>query len=198
MSKREPFRPGWSTPPSTPPPRPGGKPGLAKTVGIGCLGLVGLLVLAAAIGATADGKQSDTVTSAPLPTAGWHSTAPAAPAPTTAPASSSPPAPTDDPGSAPAPSASAPVVPSAGPARPTAPAKPVTPTTPAAQTGGSGSGGSGSGGSGAAACHPLTNAGRCYLPGEFCRATDRGVTGVDGRGDPIVCRDNNGLRWEPA
>jgi hypothetical protein len=49
-----------------------------------------------------------------------------------------------------------------------------------------------------AACHPLTNGGNCYEPGEFCRKTDHGATGVAGDGKSIVCQDNDGWRWEPA
>lgn len=46
-------------------------------------------------------------------------------------------------------------------------------------------------------CHPLTNAGGCYEPGEFCRTTDHGVTGLAGNGETIKCEDANGWRWEP-
>jgi hypothetical protein len=46
-------------------------------------------------------------------------------------------------------------------------------------------------------CHPLTNSGRCYEPGEYCRHTDRGVRGIAGDGKRIICRNNDGLRWEP-
>jgi hypothetical protein len=46
-------------------------------------------------------------------------------------------------------------------------------------------------------CHPLTNGGRCYEPGEYCRHTDRGVRGIAGDGKRIICRNNDGLRWEP-
>ena len=49
-----------------------------------------------------------------------------------------------------------------------------------------------------ASCHPLSNEGTCYEPGEFCRESDQGVTGVAGDGETIICEDNNGLRWEPA
>jgi hypothetical protein len=49
-----------------------------------------------------------------------------------------------------------------------------------------------------ATCHPLTNGGKCYEPGEFCRASDHGVTGVAGDGETITCEDNDGWRWEPA
>lgn len=47
-------------------------------------------------------------------------------------------------------------------------------------------------------CHPLTNGGGCYEPGEFCRSTDHGVRGVAGNGEAIECEDDNGWRWEPA
>ncbi|HEX4787459.1 MAG TPA: hypothetical protein VH372_03290 [Actinospica sp.] len=45
-------------------------------------------------------------------------------------------------------------------------------------------------------CQPLTNGGNCYKPGEYCRKSDRGTSGIDANGDPIVCRDNDGWRWE--
>ena len=48
------------------------------------------------------------------------------------------------------------------------------------------------------ACYPLTNSGKCYEPGEFCRTSDHGRRGVAGNGEAIVCVDNNGWRWEPA
>jgi hypothetical protein len=47
-------------------------------------------------------------------------------------------------------------------------------------------------------CTPKTNAGNCYEPGEFCRASDHGVTGVAGDGKAIKCEDNDGWRWEPV
>ena len=47
-------------------------------------------------------------------------------------------------------------------------------------------------------CHPLTDGGNCYEPGEYCRASDHGVTGVAGDGATITCEDNNGWRWEPT
>ena len=50
----------------------------------------------------------------------------------------------------------------------------------------------------AASCHPLTNSGGCYQPGEFCRTSDHGVIGVAGDGEQITCKDNNGWRWEPS
>lgn len=47
-------------------------------------------------------------------------------------------------------------------------------------------------------CYPLTNSGNCYEPGEFCRNSDHGMTGLAGNGESIICRYNNGWRWEPA
>jgi hypothetical protein len=59
--------------------------------------------------------------------------------------------------------------------------KPPPPTTAAAQPQG---------------CHPLSKAGNCYRPGQFCRASDHGVTGIDAFGERIQCLNNNGWRWE--
>jgi hypothetical protein len=50
----------------------------------------------------------------------------------------------------------------------------------------------------AASCHPLSDEGHCYEPGEFCRDSDHGVTGVAGDGKTIKCEDNDGWRWEPV
>lgn len=47
-------------------------------------------------------------------------------------------------------------------------------------------------------CYPLTNGGNCYEPGEFCRKSDHGASGVAGDGKRIICEDNDGWRWEPA
>jgi hypothetical protein len=47
-------------------------------------------------------------------------------------------------------------------------------------------------------CYPLTDSGNCYEPGEFCRDSDHGVSGVAGDGENIVCEDNDGWRWEPV
>lgn len=49
-----------------------------------------------------------------------------------------------------------------------------------------------------AGCYPLTNAGNCYRAGEYCRNSDHGATGRAANGEMIVCRNNNGWRWEPA
>lgn len=49
-----------------------------------------------------------------------------------------------------------------------------------------------------ASCHPLTNGGNCYEPGEYCRDADQGASGVAGDGEAITCEDNDGWRWEPS
>jgi hypothetical protein len=45
-------------------------------------------------------------------------------------------------------------------------------------------------------CYPLTNGGNCYRPGEYCRASDHGASGIDANGDAIKCEDSDGWRWE--
>ncbi|WP_131806048.1 hypothetical protein [Mycobacterium alsense] len=47
-------------------------------------------------------------------------------------------------------------------------------------------------------CYPETNGGNCYEPGEFCRRSDHGASGVAGDGENIVCQNNGGWRWEPV
>jgi hypothetical protein len=47
-------------------------------------------------------------------------------------------------------------------------------------------------------CYPLTDGGNCYEPGEYCRDSDHGASGVAGDGEGITCEDNDGWRWEPA
>lgn len=64
----------------------------------------------------------------------------------------------------------------------TTPAATPTPTVSAAPTG----------------CYPLTNGGNCYEPGEYCRDSDHGKSGVAGDGKAITCEDNDGWRWEPS
>jgi hypothetical protein len=46
-------------------------------------------------------------------------------------------------------------------------------------------------------CYPLTDSGSCYEPGEYCRVSDYGTSGVAGDGEAITCEYNNGWRWEP-
>jgi hypothetical protein len=49
-----------------------------------------------------------------------------------------------------------------------------------------------------AGCSPLSDSGSCYEPGEYCRDSDHGMSGVAGDGETITCEDNNGWRWEPT
>jgi hypothetical protein len=72
------------------------------------------------------------------------------------------------------------------PAAPTTAAPPPPTTAPAAAP------------STPSGCYPLTNGGNCYEPGEYCRKSDHGASGVAGDGKPIICEDNDGWRWEPA
>lgn len=48
----------------------------------------------------------------------------------------------------------------------------------------------------AQSCYPLTDGGNCYKPGEYCRKSDHGATGIDANGDAIKCEYNNRWRWE--
>lgn len=52
--------------------------------------------------------------------------------------------------------------------------------------------------SAAASCYPLTSSGNCYAPGQYCRNTDHGKSGIAGNGQRIVCKNQNGWRWELA
>jgi hypothetical protein len=47
-------------------------------------------------------------------------------------------------------------------------------------------------------CHPLSDEGTCYQPGEFCSSIDYGVSGVASNGESIECENNGGWRWEPV
>ena len=49
-----------------------------------------------------------------------------------------------------------------------------------------------------ASCYPMTDGGNCYEPGEYCRDSDHGASGVAGDGKAITCADNDGWRWEPT
>jgi hypothetical protein len=73
---------------------------------------------------------------------------------------------------------------SAPAAQPTTPA--AQPTTPVAQP------------TTPASCYPISDEGTCYEPGEYCRYSDEGTSGIDGNGDPITCEDNDGWRWESS
>jgi hypothetical protein len=54
------------------------------------------------------------------------------------------------------------------------------------------------GNSGSSECSPLSDSGGCYEPGEYCRDSDHGMSGVAGDGEAITCEDNDGWRWEPS
>ena len=45
-------------------------------------------------------------------------------------------------------------------------------------------------------CYPLSDEGGCYEPGEYCRDSDHGASGLAGDGKSITCEDNDGWRWE--
>jgi hypothetical protein len=47
-------------------------------------------------------------------------------------------------------------------------------------------------------CYPQTKKGNCYEPGEICRKSDHGASGMTADGESIICEDNDGWRWEPA
>jgi len=47
-------------------------------------------------------------------------------------------------------------------------------------------------------CYPQTKSGNCYEPGEMCRKSDRGSSGMTADGESIKCEDNDGWRWEPS
>lgn len=100
---------------------------------------------------------------------------------TTSAASQAPAPPTSAPPTS-APTTPAPTTPASTRPAPTTPAAVAPPPTSMAPAG----------------CHPLTNGGKCYEPGEFCRNSDHGVTGVAGDGETITCEDNDGWRWEPS
>jgi hypothetical protein len=47
-------------------------------------------------------------------------------------------------------------------------------------------------------CYPLSDEGTCYEPGEYCRDSDQGTSGIAGDGESITCLDNDGWRWESS
>jgi hypothetical protein len=47
-------------------------------------------------------------------------------------------------------------------------------------------------------CHPLSDEGTCYEPGEPCPESDQGVAGTARDGQTIICEDQDGLRWMPT
>ena len=48
-------------------------------------------------------------------------------------------------------------------------------------------------------CHPTTAKGHCYEPGEYCRKSDLGKSGLAGDGAKITCKYSDGrYRWQRA
>jgi hypothetical protein len=81
------------------------------------------------------------------------------------------------------------------PAQTTPAAQPVTTSTPAPTTAAPAPSPSSQA---TPSCHPLSDEGTCYEPGEYCRDSDHGVSGVAGDGEAIKCEGNDGWRWEPV
>jgi hypothetical protein len=46
-------------------------------------------------------------------------------------------------------------------------------------------------------CSPTTSSGHCYKAYEFCPHSDLGMEGTAANGEPIVCKNDDGLRWVP-
>jgi hypothetical protein len=196
------FGPTSAQPPGRPPQR--GKSWLARHKALtGILALVALIVTIGAAysgeppAAPGVGTRVGLTATAPTPTKtpSHHATRAAAAAQKTHPVRTQPAAPVTS--HAPAPSAPAPTTHAAAVPPPTT-AAPTTaaPTTAAATAAAPSSAAPSS--AAPASCQPLTNAGNCYEPGEYCRASDHGVTGVAGDGETITCEDNDGWRWEPS
>jgi len=82
-----------------------------------------------------------------------------------------------------APSPPAATAPAVAPSRPAATAPAAAPSPSVATSAG---------------CHPLSDEGTCYEPGEYCRDDDHGISGIAGDGKVITCEDNDGWRWEPS
>ena len=193
-------RPGYGQ--GYPPPRlPGGAPGGPErpkpwaarhkvlTGVLAFCGLVFVVGVAAAAGSSSSSSSPAAATVSPtpkVPVVKARSTArptPTAAQTATTAAAPSTPAQTTLAAQPAAPATPARTTPAAQPAAPTAPAR----TTPAPPPS-----------SAPASCHPLSDEGTCYKPGEYCRDSDHGVSGVAGDGEPIICEDNDGWRWEPA
>lgn len=143
-------------------------------------GLATLILIAGIAGATGGGTSRQTGDASPVAAATLTHTATPSPAPThhTTEKKTTRPQKTRVASQAttPAPAATAPAA---------VPSTPVAaPSTPVAAT--------------SAGCHPLSDEGTCYEPGEYCRDADHGASGIAGDGKAITCEDNDGWRWEPA
>jgi len=198
------FQPGSGQqgPPPDPPYRPPGgpqdrKPWAARhkvvTGFLAFCGLVAIIGIAAAAGSSSSSSSgSAAATISPMVKAPTTTASPMAKkAPTATPAVT--PAPSTPAPSAPAPTTPAP--PSTQP-RATAPVQKTAPSTPAQTTAAATPSPTAS--TTPASCYPLTSKGKCYEPGESCRKSDHGLSGVAGDGEAIKCKDNDGWRWEPV
>jgi hypothetical protein len=191
-------------PPSQPPPDgpPGGpqdrKPWAARhrvlTGILVCCGLVSVVGVAAAAGSSSSSSRSAAMANSPTVKAPAATASPsvkkapvAAPAVTTpsfALAPATPALPSTQPRTTAAVHKSAPSTPARTTAAAPSPTPSKTPSPTASKT--------------PASCSPLTSAGKCYEPGEFCRVSDHGISGVAGDGEAIKCEDNGGWLWEPV
>ena len=167
------------------PGRPGGKRHRKRNILLSVLG--GLLIFFIGVGVGAAGNTEATGTTSPTATSSpTYSLLPVKTAtalPTAKKKTSKKKTPKKTHSAAPstkAPAPSKPVQTTQAPA-PATSAPPAPPTTKAAVS-----------------CYPLTNGGNCYEPGEYCRNSDHGMSGVAGDGEAIICEYKDGWRWEPA
>ena len=185
-----PSPPGYGPPYGPPRKKPWAARHKVLTGFLACFGLLLVIGLATSAGSSSSSSTKVNATSSPVSaTSGPGAAAGVAASPTvkkTAPAghtvTAAPSAPART--TPPAHSATTPAAQSAAPSTP-APTAPASVPAPPASTAPAG-------------CHPLTNGGKCYEPGEFRRASDHGASGLAGDGEAIVCENNDGWRWEPV
>ena len=169
----------------TPPPQRGSRRARNKKILIVTGSVFGAFILIGAIGSALGNGKPPATPAAAAARATTASATPSQPALTTSPSPlpaaaapvTSTPAP-DTSSAAPTSAAAAPVYIPPAPQRTTQAPQPVH-TTAQAQS-----------------CYPLTSGGNCYKPGEYCRTSDHGKSGIDANGDAIKCEDINGWRWE--
>ena len=154
---------------------------------LACCGLAFIIGAAAAAGSSSSSSRSAAMASSP---------AVKAPATTASPTLKKAPVATH--AVTTAPSTPAPATPAPPPAQPrtTAAVHKSAPSTPAQTTAAATPSPTAS--KPPATCYPLSNAGKCFEPGEYCRKSDHGMSGVAGDGEAIKCVDNDGWRWEAA
>ena len=198
-------------PPSQPPYGPPGgprdrKPWAARhkvlTGLLACCGLVFIIGVAAAAGSSSSSSRSAAAASSPTVKAPATTGSPmvkkapvathAVTTPSSTPAPATPAPPPTQPRTTAAVQKSAPST----PAQTTAAVKKSAPSTPAQTTAAASPSPTAS--KTPTNCSPLTNEGKCYEPGEFCRKSDHGMSGVAGDGKAIKCEDDDGWRWEPT